>query len=483
MKLKVSIYWRLVFWITLLVVLLFGAVLFVIQKREARILQGEAQARALIQAHLMADANVQSLSHNDQPAIQNYVDTHCSGDVAYIVVYDGQGQAKAWNSALTPHGDLVTASLLSGLTAEESASEPRGLALEGRFVRVFEAEASAIQKPATRWGSVKIGLSLESMYDRLRAISKVLFLIGIGGFLIGIVGAAVLARRITRPLHRLVDGTVRISKGDFSQAIVDTSQDEVGELARSFNDMTAQLVQARERMEDANRRLVQHEKLASIGRMAATIAHEIRNPLTSVKLNVQKMAEDEGLAETVKAHLGLSLEGIDQIERFIKELLNFTRFQELALERWSVDQIIDESIKMIRDVLAEKQIVVERACPEGLPSIQADADKLRQVFLNVLRNAHEALGPGGRIRIACDAVREGERTMIRVRIADSGPGIPERARPNIFEPFFTTKPSGFGLGLANARKIVEQHNGTMAVDEANGPGAAFTILIPAEEAA
>ena len=89
--------------------------------------------------------------------------------------------------------------------------------------------------------------------------------------------------------------------------------------------MTAQLLHARERMEDANRRLVQHEKLASIGRMAATIAHEIRNPLTSVKLNIQKVAEEERFAETIKAHLGLSLEGIDQIERFIKELLNFTR--------------------------------------------------------------------------------------------------------------------------------------------------------------
>jgi signal transduction histidine kinase len=484
-KPKLSIYWRLVFWITLLVVLLFGAVLFVIQKREARILQSEARDQALIQAIYMADANLRSLSLNDQQAIQDYVDTHCNGPLAYIVVYDREGRAMAWNSALTPHGDLVTTSLLSGLTPEERASEPRSLVLEGRLVRVYEAEASALEKspPVTRWGSVKIGLSLEPVYERLREISKVLLLIGVGGFLIGIAGAALLARRITRPLHRLVDGTVRIAQGDFSQAMVDTSRDEVGDLARSFNEMTSQLVQARARMEDANRRLVQHEKLASIGRMAATIAHEIRNPLTSVKLNVQKVAEEEGFAETVKAHLDLSLEGIDQIERFIKELLNFTRVQELALESWPVDQIVEESLKVIRDVLAGKGIAVDRSCAEGLPPIQADADKLRQVILNVLRNAYEALGPGGRIRIACDAVEAGERTMVRVRIADDGPGIPEKARPNIFEPFFTTKPSGFGLGLANARKIVEQHNGTIALGETDGPGTAFVILIPAEEAA
>jgi signal transduction histidine kinase len=235
-------------------------------------------------------------------------------------------------------------------------------------------------------------------------------------------------------------------------------------------------------MEDANLRLVQHEKLASIGRMAATIAHEIRNPLTSVKLNIQKVAEEERFAETVKAHLGLSLEGIDQIERFIKELLNFTRVQELSLERWPVGQIVEESLKMVKDTLAQKKIVVEKACGEDLPPVLADADKLRQVFLNVLRNAHEALASGGKISIACDTVVDGGRTMVRVRIADNGPGLAEKDRPNIFEPFYTTKPSGFGLGLANARKIVEQHSGTISVGKKRGRGCAFVITIPAEEA-
>ncbi|MBN2264635.1 MAG: HAMP domain-containing histidine kinase, partial [Candidatus Aminicenantes bacterium] len=114
--------------------------------------------------------------------------------------------------------------------------------------------------------------------------------------------------------------------------------------------------------------------------------------------------------------------------------------------------------------------------------VLADADKLRQVFLNILRNAHEAIGSDGTIGIDCDTVPGGGRTMVRVRIVDTGPGVPEKARPNIFEPFYTTKPSGFGLGLANARKIVEQHNGAIAVEEALTGGGAFVILIPAEEA-
>lgn len=483
MKLKISIYTRLVFWITLLVCLLFGAVLFVIQIREARILRDETEARALLQARYMADANLQNLLRQDWQAVQKYVDDHTVGDVVYIVVYDQAGQPAASNTGIRSHGELVSTSLLGdAMTPEESASEMKRLVLQDEPVRVLEVEAPSFAKAAGRWGSVKIGLSLEPMYARLREIQKVLLLIGVGGFLLGIAGAAFLARRITRPLQRLVDGTVRIAHGDFSQAIVNTSRDEVGDLARSFSEMTAQLLQARQRMEEANRCLVQHEKLASIGRMAATIAHEIRNPLTSVKLNIQKVAEEESFAETVKAHLGLSLEGIDQIERFIKELLNFTRVQELLLERWPVDQIVEESLKMIRDTLAQKKIAVEKACAVDLPPVLADADKLRQVFLNVLRNAHEALDAGGKITIGCDTVAEGGRTMVRVRIADNGPGIADKDRPNIFEPFYTTKPSGFGLGLANARKIVEQHNGTIGVGRKRGRGSAFVILIPAEEA-
>ena len=482
MKLKISIYTRLVFWITLLVFLLFGAVLFVIQIREAGILQAETETRALLQARYMADANLQNLLLGDVQAVRKYVDDHITGDLVYMVVYDRGAQPVAWNTDIRSHGELVSTSLLADdMAADESASEIKRLVLRDAPVRVLEVEVFSHAPAAGRWGSVKIGLSLEPMYDRLREIQRVLLLIGVGGFLFGIAGAAFLARRITRPLHRLVDGTVRIAHGDFSSAIVDTSRDEVGDLARSFNEMASQLLQTRRRMEEANRRLVQHEKLASIGRMAATIAHEIRNPLTSVKLNIQKVAEEEGFAETVKAHLGLSLEGIDQIERFIKELLNFTRVAELILERWPVDQIVEESLKMVRETLAEKKIEVEIACADGLPPILADADKLRQVFLNVLRNAHEALGSGGKIGIACDTVVERGRIMVRVRISDNGPGIAEKVRPNIFEPFYTTKPSGFGLGLANARKIVEQHRGTIGVGKKRGKGCVFVILIPAEE--
>ncbi len=484
MKLKISIYTRLVFWITLLVCLLFGAVLFVIQSRDAAILSDEAEARAVLLAESMRDANFQSLFRPDQEAIQRYVDEQTDGDMPYIVFYDRAGQRFVASELVRVREDIDQGSRVPKEVTREDPpfSEERQIQLLGQRVRVREVEIPIFpQNDDNKWASVKIGMSLEPMYAKLREVQKVLLLIGAGGFLLGILGAAVLARRITRPVHKLVDGTVRISKGDFQHTIAISSRDEIGDLARSFNEMSAQLSHARERMEDANRKLVQHEKLASIGRMAATIAHEIRNPLTSVKLNIQKVAEEEGFAETVKAHLGLTLEGIDQIERFIKELLNFTRVQELSLERFPVEQVIEESLKLLKDTLAQKRIVVERTTSGCLPALLVDGDKLRQVFLNVLRNAQESLETGGRIVIATDAVEDGGRTKVRIRISDTGPGIPEKDWETIFEPFYSTKPSGFGLGLANARKIVEQHSGTIRVVKKRGRGCAFIILIPTEE--
>ncbi len=315
----------------------------------------------------------------------------------------------------------------------------------------------------------------------IRRTRRVLIFIGLGGLLIGLAGSLVLAKRITRPLKELVEGTVRISRGDFSHRIRLESADELGDLARSFNEMTGQLLQAKERMEAANRKLVQAEKLASIGRLAATIAHEIRNPLTSVKLNIQRIAESEHLDEIEQEHLSICQEGVGQIEKFIKELLEFTRVPALARERFPIEQVLEGSLKMLKDSFHQKRVTVERSFAQGLPPANIDGDRMRQVFLNLLRNAFEAVEEGGRISVVLGSAEGPDGGTYVVRISDNGCGIPEKDRENIFEPFFTTKSSGFGLGLANARKIVEQHGGTIKVAAKRGKGSAFVVTLPREE--
>jgi signal transduction histidine kinase len=318
------------------------------------------------------------------------------------------------------------------------------------------------------------------MRIEVRKTRLILILIGLAGILLGMAGATLLARRISRPIKKLAEGTVRIAKGDFAHKIVILSQDEIGELARSFNAMSDQLQLMRERMEEAHKKLIHAEKLASIGRLSATIAHEIRNPLTSVKLNIQKVLEDKALEATEREHLALSQEGIVQIEKFVKDLLNFTRVSELQRARFAIEQILDESLKMMKDAFHEKKILIEKKLEEGLPEVVVDGDRLRQVFCNVMRNAYEAVGDEGRISLSLSLVDDDTVKKVRVRISDNGCGIPEKDWENIFEPFYTTKPSGIGLGLANARKILEQHRGSIKVVKKRGKGTSFEILIPCE---
>ncbi len=482
-KLKLSITKRLILWITVLVVVLFGAVLSVIQIREARTIYDQTLGRAALIARYMAEINLQPLVRSDKEAIKANIEKLVDDGLPYIVFYDRSGAPLVANDLIVSRDDILGSSHFpEDVEPGAQSVERRRIVLQGHSLRILEVEIPIFLPGGdAKWASVKIGHSLEPMYAAVRNLWLVLGLVGLGGVLLGILGASVLANRITQPLHKLVEGTVRISRGDFSRTIDIRPGDEIGDLARSFNEMTGQLLQARERMDAANRRLVQAEKLASIGRLAATIAHEIRNPLTSVKLNIQKVAEDDRLDETEREHIGLSLEGIVQIEKFIKELLNYPRVADLNLERVPLEQVFEESLKVLKDSLERKRIRVERDFATGLPPVLVDGDKMRQVFLNILRNAEEALDDGGRIDVAIDGAVEKGQPKVRVRITDDGPGIPDKDRENIFEPFFTTKPSGFGLGLANARKIVEQHNGSVRLGRKRGRGTSFVILIPCEE--
>lgn len=478
-----TLHTRFTLWIAILVVVLVGAILWVTEKREVSTIYEETKNKGVLIAKNLIDHNLRYLLNYDDEGIQSGIREQLDDKLLYVVFYDKFATPIAYNKEIADQSKITCCSRLQGDNRPESVSaEAKEALLAGKRRPVLEIEIPIfIRGSADKWGSVKVGLSLEDMRADVRRTRNVLILMGAVGFLLGLAGATVLARRISRPIEKLVEGTVRISKGDFSHRIGIGSQDEIGNLARSFNDMTARLLDARDKMEDAHKKLIQAEKLASIGRLAATIAHEIRNPLTSVKLNIQKIVEDGRLGSPETEHLAISQEGIALIEKFIKELLNFTRVSELQRDRFPVALILDESIKVLADAFREKRIALERRVEDGLPDVPVDGDKMRQVFLNVLRNALEATPSGGRVKVTVARAEGAAAGMIRVRVSDNGCGIPEKDWENIFEPFYSTKSTGFGLGLANARKIIEQHKGLVRVIRKRGPGTAFEILIPGEE--
>jgi len=481
-KLRISLHTRFVVWFTFLLVFLVGAILFIIEKREVKTIFEESKNKGILIAKNIAELNLRPFLNYIVDDIQASIEEQVNEKLLYVVFFDRSATAIAYNKAIADRKELFCCSRLQGVDRPESVdAQTKDIYLAKKIQRVLEIEIPIFVKGSgDKWGSLKIGLSLEDMRAEIRRTRLALALIGAAGFLLGIIGATLLARRISRPVKKLAAGTVRISKGDFSHKIEIDSEDELGNLARSFNEMSAKLLEARELMEETHKKLIQAEKLASIGKLAATIAHEIRNPLTSVKLNIQKVLEDNRLEAGDQEHLSITQEGIGQIEKFIKELLNFTRVSGLQLARFPMSQILEESIKLMADCFQQKKIAVEKKFDNGLPEVLVDGDKIRQVFLNVLRNACEAVKDGGKVSLSASLVGEARAKKVRVRISDNGCGIPDKDWENIFEPFFTTKPSGFGLGLANARKIVEQHKGLIRVVKKRSPGTAFEILIPCE---
>jgi signal transduction histidine kinase len=473
-------------YVTALLVGLVVIVLFVVEEREVQAIFEEYKDRGILTAEYLVQLNLNSFLWGDNKNVEEDIEGRIDQNLIYVIFYDRSRKPFAANEFIKKYYSIYADSSLNpDAESGDYFLDTRAISAQenpGHLLRVMEIEVPIyLEGSPMRFGSIKIGLSLEEMRAEEFKTRIMLILIGFSGLIIGVGGAALLARRITKPLDKLVDGTVKISRGDFSEKIMIDSQDEIGDLAQSFNDMSYQLQLTRERMEAANRKLLQAEKLASIGRISASIAHEIRNPLTSVKLNIQKVMENEALENIDKEHLEISQEGIGHIENFIKQMLNFTRVSELQLTDFDLEQVIDESIKMIRNTLKLKDVELVKEIHEKLPHVFVDGDKIRQVILNILHNACEAVDKGGKITIDLSMLKGRRGRKVRIRVSDNGPGITKKDRENIFEPFYTTKSTGIGLGLANARKIIEQHKGTIRAVAKKEQGACFEILIPFEE--
>jgi signal transduction histidine kinase len=218
------------------------------------------------------------------------------------------------------------------------------------------------------------------------------------------------------------------------------------------------------------------EKQASIDELSSTIAHEIRNPIAAAKSLVQQMGEDPTSSENVE-YGKVALDELERVERSISHLLKYAKEEDYNLTRVNVATVVDSALTQMRAKLDEARVLVARNYISG-PTITADAEKLRQVFANVLDNAIDALTPvaeGRRIELY---IENGRPDYATVRVVDNGAGIPADKIGRIFNPFFTTKEKGTGLGMAISRKIVEAHEGAIDVASEVGRGTEFTIRLP-----
>ncbi len=369
-------------------------------------------------------------------------------------------------------------------------------------------------------GVLDITLSLARVDEEIAAITRrTAAFAGITVVLLALILAGIVRRSVVRPVRELVEGTRRVSQGDLSHRIPVRTLDEVGVLAASFNRMTETLgkaqaeldilvatleqrVEERTReLQEAQAQLVQTEKLASLGKLSASIAHEINNPLSGIltyaKLLSRKLRagvpDVEGLHAALQ-QLALVERETQRCVTIVRNLLDFARQREPSFQVVDISRVIDEALSLLENRMAISNVQVAREFAPA-PAVRADFGQLRQAFVNVLMNACEAMPGGGTLRVVTREMalpetgkggplsatgKPGPATRYaEAVIADTGQGIPQEHLSKIFDPFFTTKEKGTGLGLSVVYGIVEKHGGKIAVESQVGRGTTVTLRFPA----
>jgi signal transduction histidine kinase len=302
--------------------------------------------------------------------------------------------------------------------------------------------------------------SVRGAYARLEEIlanqERVLLSIMVLSLMGGLVGSWLISRSLARPIQELTGAMAVVGGGQLDHPIITRSRDEIGELALAFGRMTENLRQSRAA-------LVQAEKLASIGEMAAAVAHGLRNPLASLRAAAQ-LVRKHPEAPSSREHLDAIVEEVDRLDRRISHLLSFSRPAPFHALQESVPRLIEGLLPAFSQPVRERGVELELKLPDDLPEVRVDPMQLEQALVEIVSNALDAMLTGGRLTISASSQENGSSPgLVIIEVADTGPGIPENVLPSICEPFFTTRQEGTGLGLAIAKRYVEQNGGGLEI--------------------
>jgi signal transduction histidine kinase len=287
-------------------------------------------------------------------------------------------------------------------------------------------------------------------------------------------------RTISRPLQRITLAAVQVTEGEYGTEVdLRKSNDEIGLLADSFNEMSRKMALDIEQLQKLNEQLTRTEKLAAMGTLAAGVAHEVNNPLASISSLIQMMQSEKNLDEETREKLHLISAQIERITQVTRDMMDFARARPAAKASVEINEIIEKSLRLASFDKSFGELSLKKQLSENLPEIFADGDQLQQVFLNFLLNARDAMPEGGALTIKTD--QNGKE--LHIEISDSGIGIDESDRKRIFDPFFTTKQTGkgTGLGLAVCYGIITAHGGKIEISENDSNGASFLISLPLQE--
>ena len=326
-------------------------------------------------------------------------------------------------------------------------------------------------------GALYVGL-LEAPYVRPQKTIILVFLIAVAATSLAILALLFLVtKHMLKPIERIVQMSREVMGGNLNARVGISPTGEMGLLCRAIDEMAGAVAQREEQLKLATREQIgRSEKLASIGRLAAGVAHEINNPLTGVLTFAHLLRDKENMEEQDKQDLDLIINETTRAGEIVRGLLDFARERPTARKPADLNDVVRQTMRLIRSQKQVEQITIKELLAENLPRANGDENQIQQVLLNLSLNACESMPGGGTLTISTSQ-RDGK---VVVEVADTGCGIPREHLDQIFDPFFSTKPvgKGTGLGLSVSYGIIEQHGGKLEVESEEGRGTTFTIILP-----
>lgn len=386
-------------------------------------------------------------------------------DVEYIFVTNEDGEIFAHTFENGTPPDILSWNPLKNNSMNVQLLDTEKGYIRDIAVNVFEGAKS----------EVHLGIREDTLRDTLVKMRYLTIPIIMAVVLLGVIASFLVSRLITEPLNKFVEFTKVLGKGEYGSRVDVQYGDEIGYLARNFNRLSMQLKTAREKMEEAYTytHLVEAEKLSSVGQISAGLAHELKNPLTSLKMLFQAFKEQPDMTREDAEVISTEIEKMDNI---LSNFMGFVKQKGFYLADTDLNKLVDRVLSLATYDIENSNIVVRRDMLENLPLVKADRGLLEQVFLNLVINAVHAMPGGGEIRIS----GKSDDLFVEVMFWDKGGGIPSNIQEKIFNPFFTTKEEGTGLGLAIAYNIIKSHGGKLFFNSEEGRGTVFTVRLPIE---
>ena len=389
------------------------------------------------------------------------------------------GDVRISTTAMTDDGGRAIGTQLSAAVREKALAGGSPWSAPALVVKDWYFTAyEPIRDPGERIiGVLGVGLLPAPFVHQSSIISTVFLVFMIGTALASLVLLVVATGSVIRPIYRVVAMAHRVIGGDLSARVGIRPNGEMGVLCRAVDSMAESMQEREEMFQQATRQQIgRTEQLASVGRLAAGVAHEINNPLTGVLAFADLLRDKENLDGQDREDLDLIIRETKRAREIVRGLLDFARETPSRKAPLAVNDLVQQTLQLLGKREAFQNINLVDDLADNLPTIHGDKNQLQQVFVNLSLNACEAMPNGGTLLIStsCAAGR------VVIKVTDTGSGIKPEHVDNIFEPFFTTKPvgKGTGLGLSVSYGIVQQHGGTLEVESQEGKGATFTITLP-----